>query len=134
MTSTATNLKKLGGAPQVLLAAANLAPGTLVAPTLFSFNAPAAEGLYAIVGASSGISTANSRQAQLTSICYVGPTGVVAIGGAAYADIGTIAADDCIEFAPVNNTTFNGSYVGSQQVNNFQVLAFKISGPIPGTF
>ena len=134
LTATATNLKKLGGAPQVLLAAANLAPGTLVSPTTFSFNAPAAEGLYAIVGASSGISTANSRQAQLNAICYVGATGVVAIGGAAYADIGTIAADDCIEFAPVNNNVFNGSYVGSQQVNNFQVLAFKISGAIPGTF
>jgi hypothetical protein len=134
LTSTATNLKKLGGAPQVLFTATNIPPGTLVSPSLFSFNAPTGEGLYAIVGASSGVSTANSRQAQLTSICYVNAAGVVAIGGAAYADIGTIAADDCIEFAPVNNNVFNGSYVGTQQVNNFQVLAFKISGAIPGTF
>lgn len=133
-TDTATTINKLGGAPQVLLAAGNLAPGTVGAPTSFSFPAPTGEGLYAIVGASSGVSTANSRQAQLSCFCYVGPTGVAAIGGAAFADVGGIAADDCIQFAPANNTVFNGSYVGAQQVNNFSILAFKISGPIPGTF
>ena len=134
ITDTATTINKLGGAPQVLLATGNLAPGSVPAPTSFSFPAPTGEGLYAIVGSSSGISTANSRSAQLTSICYVGPTGVVAIGGAAFADVGSIGSDDCIEFAPINNNTFNGSYTGGQQVNNFSVLAFKLSGPIPGTF
>ena len=134
ITDTATTINKLGGAPQVLLATGNLAPGTVPAPTSFSFPAPTGEGLYAIVGSSSGVSTANSRSAQQTSICYVGPTGVVAIGGAAYADVGSIGSDDCIEFGPINNNVFNGSYTGGQQVNNFSVLAFKLSGPIPGTF
>jgi hypothetical protein len=138
LTDTATSITKLGGAPQNLaitgLSSGNLAPGTVGSPTLFSFPAPTGEGLYAIVGASSGVSTANSRQAQCTSICYVGPTGVVAIGGAAFADVGSIGSDDNIQWSAANNTVFNGSYVGTQQVNNFVVLAFKISGAIPGTF
>ena len=138
ITDTATAINKLGGAPQNLaitgLSSGNLAPGTIGSPTLFSFPAPTGEGLYAITGASSGVSTANSRQAQCSSICYVGPTGVVAIGGSAFADVGSIGSDDNIQWSAANNTVFNGSYVGSQQVNNFVVLAFKISGPIPGTF
>jgi len=138
LTDTATDITKLGGAPQNLavtgLSLGNIPAGTVATPSLFSFPAPIGEGLYAIVAGSSGISTANSRQAQCTSICYVGPTGVVGLGGAAFADIGSIGSDDNIQFSAANNTTFNGAYVGTQQVNNFVVLAFKISGAIPGTF
>jgi hypothetical protein len=138
LTDTATNITKLGGAPQNLavtgLSSGNIPPGTVGTPSLFSFPAPTGEGLYAITGASSGVSTANSRQAQLSTICYVDASGVVAIGGAAFADIGSIGSDDNIQFSAANNTVFNGAYVGTQQVNNFVVLAFKISGAIPGTF
>lgn len=134
ITDTATNINQLGGAPQVLYPSTNLPPSTPAAPFLFVFPAPVGQGLYAICGASSGISTANSRQAQLSCICYVNATGVVAIGGAAYADLGSIGSDDNIQWAPISNNSFSASYGGVQQVNNFQVLAFKISGPIPGTF
>jgi len=134
ITDTATTINKLGGAPQVLLATGNLPPSTPLAPFLFTFPAPTGEGLYAICGSSSGVSTANSRQAQLSCFCYVNNAGNVAIGGAGYADLGAVGSDDNIQFAPISNNSFSGSYGGVQQVNNFSVLAFKLSGPIPGTF
>jgi hypothetical protein len=131
ITDTATNLSKLGGAPQQLLASQNLAPGN-VSQTTFVFPAPVGEGLYAIVGCSNGTTTANSRQAQASCICYVDSAGLIQMGGAAFSDVGSVGAADAIEWAPTANTSFAGAYTGAQQVNNFSIFAFKLSGPIPG--
>jgi hypothetical protein len=131
ISDTAVNINKLGGAPQQLLASQNLAPGN-VTQTTFVFPAPVGEGLYSIVGCSNGTTTANSRQAQASCICYVDSTGLIQMGGAAFADVGSVGAADCIEWAPTANTSFTGVYTGAQQVNNFSIFAFKLSGPIPG--
>jgi hypothetical protein len=131
ITDTATNLINLGGAPQQLLASQNLAPGN-VTQTTFAFPAPVGEGLYSIVGCSNGTTTANSRQAQASCICYVGSSGLIQMGGAAFADVGSVGSADALEWAPTNNTSFTGAYTGGQQVNNFSIFAFKLSGPIPG--
>lgn len=131
ISDTAVNINKLGGAPQQLLAAQNLAPGN-VTQTTFAFPAPVGEGLYSIVGCSNGVTTANSRQAQASCICYVGSTGLIQMGGSAFADVGSVGSTDAIEWAPTANTSFTGAYTGAQQVNNFSIFAFKLSGPIPG--
>ena len=55
------------------------------------------------------------------------------MGGAAFSDVGSVGAADCIEWAPTGNTSFAGVYTGAQQVNNFSIYAFKLSGVIPGT-
>jgi hypothetical protein len=132
VSDLATNISQLGGAPQLLLATGNLAPGN-VSQTTFAFPAPVGEGLYSIVGCSTGVTTANSRQAQASCICYVNSTGLIQMGGAAFADVGSIGSTDCLEWAPTNNTSFTGAYTGAQQVNNFAIYAFKLSGVIPGT-
>jgi hypothetical protein len=131
LTDAATNLTKLGGAPQQLLASQNLAPGN-VSQTTFVFPAPVGEGLYSIVGCSNGVTTANSRQAQASCICYVDSAGLIQMGGSAFADVGSVGSADALEWAPTNNTSFTGAYTGAQQVNNFSIFAFKLSGAIPG--
>lgn len=135
VTDTATVINNLGGAPQVLFPSTNIPAASVGSPYLTSFPCPTGEGLYSIVGCSNGTSTQNSRQAQLTATAYVNAAGRVNMGGAAFADVGGVGSTDAMLFYPTDGAnTFQLVYTGGQQVNNFTVAAFKISGAIPTTF
>jgi hypothetical protein len=131
LTDTATLINKLGGAPQVLAASGNLSPGN-VTPTTAVFPGPIGEGLYCIMVASTPVSTQNSRDAQLSTMAYINAAGQCQIGGNGTTVVG---AGGSLDIYPLDGTSnFFLSYTGSQQLNNISVVAFKISGPIPGGF
>jgi hypothetical protein len=130
-------VKGLGGAPQVLLAQQNIAPGN-VTPTTFTFANPVGEGLYCIMAASStvgGPSTQNSRDAQFSMMAYVNSAGRIQIGGNGGTTVGSVTGTESLEIYPLDGTTnLFMTYNGTPQLNNMSVLAFNISGPIPTTF
>jgi hypothetical protein len=135
ITDTATTIKNLGGAPQVLFASTNIPPSSVGSPYTNTFPCPVGEGLYSIVGCSNGTSTQNSRSAQLSATAYVNTAGRVNMGGAAFADVGSVGSTDAMLFYPTDGAnTFQLVYTGGQQVNNFTVVAFNLSGAIPTTF
>jgi hypothetical protein len=129
LSSTATSLKNLGGAPQLLFG-----PQNVTSPFTSTFPTPASEGLYAIVGSSVPTSTQNSRDGQLSSIAYINSGRQCQMGGSANADVGGVGGTDSLLISPTSGaTTFNINYTGAQQLNNFAIYAFKLSGPIVGT-
>jgi len=130
ITNTATTVNNLGGAPQVLLAQQNLAPGaTGTIPT------PTGEGLYCIMGCSAGPgSSGQSRQAQVNVMAYVNSSGRIQMGGSGIADIGSVGGTDAFILIPIDgSSTMFYQNNGSQSVLNYSIQAFKISGPILGT-
>lgn len=135
--SQTLKVKGLGGAPQVLLAQQNIAPGN-VTPTTFTIPNPTGEGLYCIMAASStvgGPSTQNSRDAQFSMMAYVNAAGAIQIGGNGGTTVGSVTGTESLEIYPLNATNnLFMTYNGTQQLNNMSVVAFLISGPIPGTF
>jgi hypothetical protein len=130
-------VKGLGGAPQVLLAQQNIAPGN-VTPTTFTIPNPTGEGLYCIMAASStvgGPSTQNSRDAQFSMMAYVNSAGRIQIGGNGGTTVGSVTGTESLEIYPLDGTTnLFMTYNGTSQLNNMSVVAFNISGPIPSTF
>ena len=133
ITDGATTINRLGGAPQTLLAQTNIPPGN-VTTTLGTFPTPTGEGLYTIVGTSQSNPTQNSRDCQFSTIAYVNSGGRVQMGGATVADVGSVGGNDVLKISPTDGAnTFNYAYNGANQITNFSVVAFKISGPIPGT-
>jgi hypothetical protein len=130
-------VKGLGGAPQVLLAQQNIAPGN-VTPTTFTIPNPTGEGLYCIMAASStvgGPSTQNSRDAQFSMTAYVNAAGRIQIGGNGGTTVGSVTGTESLEIYPLDGTSnLFMTYNGTPQLNNMSVVAFLISGPIPGTF
>jgi hypothetical protein len=130
-------VKGLGGAPQVLLAQQNIAPGN-VTPVTFTFANPVGEGLYCIMAASStvgGPSTQNSRDAQFATMAYVNGAGAIQIGGNGGSTVGSVTGTESLEMYPLNATNnLFMTYNGAQQLNNMSVVAFLISGPIPSAF
>jgi hypothetical protein len=130
LSSTATTLNNLGGAPVVLLAASNIGANSNT-----SFPNPPTEGLWAIMGCSVPVSTAQTRQGQVNTLAYVNSSRNIQMGGAGYADVGGAGGSDGVYIFPLDGTT-NSSLVnsGAQQLNNFSIMAFKISGPISNAF
>jgi hypothetical protein len=127
----ATTINNLGGAPQVLLAQTTIASnasGTIPTPT--------GEGLYAIMGCSAGPgSTGQSRQGQVNVMAYVNSTGRIQMGGSGYADLGSIGGSDAFVLFPNDGlATMFYQNNSSQAMVNYSIVAFKISGPILGTF
>jgi hypothetical protein len=134
ITDTATTINKLGGAPQTLLATTTIPIGS-VTQVNGTFPTPSGEGLYVIVGCCSPVTNQPSRQQQFSTIAYVNSTGQVQMGGSVYSDSGTIGAADGFVVTPQQGgAAFNYAYNGSNTIVNFSVVAFKLSGPIPGTF
>lgn len=137
VVSATLKVKGLGGAPQVLLAQQNIAPGN-VTPTTFTIPNPTGEGLYCIMAASStvgGPSTQNSRDAQFSMMAYVNAAGAIQIGGNGGTTVGSVTGTESLEIYPLNATNnLFMTYNGTQQLNNMSVVAFLISGPIPSTF
>ena len=131
VTDTTTSISNLAlnTAPQTLLPAATYAAGTTT-----PFNAPTAQGLYMIMGATTVGTTGVSIAAQLSTILYVNAGGTINIGGATYAQTG---AAEYIAIVP-NPTTRNQLELivtsGSQALVQFSVVAVKLSGPIAGLF
>lgn len=131
LTDTATTINQLGGAPQVLAASGNLSPGN-VTPTTAVFPGPTSEGLWCIMVGSTPVSTQNSRDAQLSTMAYINSAGRCQIGGNGTTVVGSGGS---LDIYPLDGTSnFFLTYNGAQQLNNISVVAFKISGPIPGTF
>lgn len=129
IASQATTINNLGGAPQLLYG-----PVTVNSGTNTTFPGPVGEGLYSIVGSSVPTSTQNSRDAQFSCIAYINSSGRCQMGGSANADVGGVGGVDSLLVTPVDGaTTFNFTYTGGQQVLNFSIYAFKLSGPILGT-
>lgn len=141
LTADVVNLtlkvKGLGGAPQVLLAQQNIAPGN-VTPTTFTIPNPTGEGLYCIMAASStvgGPSTQNSRDAQFSMMAYVNAAGRIQIGGNGGTTVGSVTGTESLEIYPLDGTSnLFMTYNGASQLNNMSVVAFNISGPIPSAF
>ena len=130
LTNTATTINNLGGAPQVLLAQGNIAPGgSGTIPT------PTGEGLYCIMGCSAGPgSTGQSRQAQVSVMAYVKANGFIQMGGSGLSDLGTVGGSDSFLLIPNDGVaTMFYQNNGAQSLVNFSIQAFKISGPILGT-
>jgi hypothetical protein len=130
LSNTATTINNLGGAPQILLAQQNIAPGASgTIPT------PTGEGLYCIMGCSAGPgSSGQSRQAQVNVMAYVNSSGRIQMGGSGIADIGSVGGTDAFILIPIDgSSTMFYQNNGAQSVLNFTIQAFKISGPILGT-
>jgi len=142
VSDTATVINKLGGAPVVLLAAGTIGPapqGPPIAPITDTIPlAPCSEGLWCVVGTGGGAtSTQNTADAQFSVMMYVNAAGKVEIGGSVSVNVGTSlnSADQSFELYPLNGSTNLGyTYTGGQELVNFSIIAFKISGPIPSTF
>jgi len=131
ITDTATTINKLGGAPQVLLAQGNIAPGGSG-----NIPIPSGEGLYCIMGCSAGPgSTGQSRQGQFSVMAYVNASARIQMGGSGISDLGSIGGSDSFVLFP-NDGLATMFYInnGSQSMVNYSIQAFKISGPIPGAF
>lgn len=130
ITNTATNIKQLGGAPQVLSGA----PQTIAPAGSALVSLPAGEGLYAIVACGvGGTSTGQTRQAQLSCFCYINSGGLCQMGGSATTDVGALASTDNVTLQVNPGGTAMNVYNNSlQSLVAYQVQAFKISGPIPG--
>jgi len=131
ITPNVTKIKGLGGAPQTLLATQTIVAGGQVDVAL-----PTGEGLYAIVGCAdpAATPTAYTRQAQLSSTCYINSAGVCNMGGSAFADTGAIGSTDAA-YLEVNPTgtgliLYNSA---AQGLVGYTVKAFQLSGPIGGT-
>lgn len=134
VVSATLKVKGLGGAPQVLLAQQNIAPGN-VTPTTFTIPNPTGEGLYCIMAASAAPSTANSRDAQFSMMAYVNAAGRIQIGGNGGSTVGSVTGTESLEMFPLDGTTNSFlTYNGAQQLNNMSIVAFNISGPIPSAF
>ena len=131
LSSTSTTLNNLGGAPQVLLAQGNIAPGASG-----NIPTPTGEGLYCIMGCSAGPgSTGQSRQGQVNVMAYVNAQGRIQMGGSGIADIGSIGGTDAFVLFPNDGAaTMFYQNNGSQSMINYSIQAFKISGPILGAF
>ena len=124
-----TFIKGLGGAPQTLLATvASVASGYTV-----TMPAPTGEGLYCIMVGSTPTSNQASRDAQLVTMAYVNTAGRIQIGGNGST---TTLGGGILDIYPLDSTTsLFLQYTGTGQgLLNISVVAFKISGPIPGTF
>jgi hypothetical protein len=134
VVNSTLKVKGLGGAPQVLLASQNIAPGN-VTPTTFTVPNPVGEGLYCIMAASASPSTANSRDAQFSMMAYVNSAGRIQIGGNGGSTVGSVTGTESLEMFPLDGTTNSFlTYNGAQQLNNMSIVAFNISGPIPSAF
>jgi hypothetical protein len=129
VTDTALLLNKLGGAPQVLLATVtSVASGyTVTIPT------PTGEGLYSIMVCSTPTSNQASRDAQLMTMAYVNAAGRIQMGGNGST---TTLGGGILDIYPLDATaSMFIQYTGTGQgLLNISVVAFKISGPISGTF
>jgi len=133
VTDTATTIKNLGGAPQTLLATTTIPAGNITQQT-GTFPNPVGEGLYAVVGCAASTNQP-SRQQQFSVIAYVNATGQVQMGGSVFSDAGSIGGTDGLLVYPQQGgANFLYAYTGSTPVTNFSVVAFKLSGAIPGTF
>jgi hypothetical protein len=131
LTDTATTLTKLGGAPQILSGV----PVTVTPNTSIPVTLPAGEGLYAIVGCGvGGTSTSYTRQAQLSAMVYINPAGNCQMGGCGTVDVGGSGGTDSVSLQVNPGGTAMVFYNNSaQSIVAYQIQAFKISGPIPGT-
>ena len=116
---------------EVLLAQQNIAPGasgSIPTPT-------GGEGLYVIMGCSVPVSTGQSRQAQFSVWCYVNSLQRVQMGGSGLSDLGTVGGNDIMLLIPQDGTpNFFYQNNGGQQLNNFSIVAFKMSGSVSGAF
>jgi len=128
ITDAATTVNRLGGAPQTLMTAANINQGYSN-----TFAGPVGEGLYAICVCGASPSNAATRDAQMSTIAYVNPSGQIKMGGNATT---TTPGPGVLDLFPIDSTTnMFLQYTGTGQgLVNVSIVAFKISGPIPGTF
>jgi hypothetical protein len=135
MTDVATTINNLGGAPEVLLAAANLPIPTPPATQYnTTFPTPSTEGLWCITACCQSTNQP-SRQAQFSVVCYVNNARQVQMGGSTFADVGSIGSTDGLLVYPQQGgQAFNLAFTGAQPIVGFSIVAFKLSGPIPGTF
>ena len=134
MTDVATTINNLGGAPEVLLAAGNLPAQTPPAQYNTTFPTPSTEGLWCITACCQSTNQP-SRQAQFSVIAYVNNARQVQMGGSTFADVGSIGSTDGLLVYPQQGgQAFNLAYTGTAAIVGFSVVAFKLSGPIPGTF
>jgi len=130
IANQATTVNNLGGAPQVLLATGTISPGASG-----NIPGPTGEGLYCIMGCSTAPSTGQTRQGQVNVMAYVNSSGRIQMGGSGIADIGSIGGTDAFVLFPNDGTTtlfYQNN--GAQSMVNYSIVAFKISGPILGTF
>jgi hypothetical protein len=57
------------------------------------------------------------------------------MGGSTFADVGSIGSTDGLLVYPQQGgQAFNLAFTGAQPIVGFSIVAFKLSGPIPGTF
>jgi hypothetical protein len=129
-----TFIKGLGGSPQLLLATTTLPAQTPPAQYNTTFPTPTGEGLYCVMGCAQSTNQP-SRQAQFSVIAYVNLSGQVQMGGSGLGDVGSIGTSDALLIYPQQGgANFNLAYTGSGTVVGFSIYAFKLSGPISGTF
>jgi hypothetical protein len=134
MTDTATTINNLGGAPEVLLASTTLPAQTPPAQYNTTFPTPSTEGLWCITACCQSTNQP-SRQAQFSVVCYVNNARQVQMGGSALGDVGAIGSTDGLLVYPQQGgQAFNLAYTGASATIGFSIVAFKLSGPIPGTF
>ena len=135
----ATLIRRLGGAPSVLVPLGSVPFGSVANPTTVLVPLVGLyEGLWCVVCSANGIGTTQqSRDAQISVICYINSAKQCQMGGSSQCNVGTVAntSNAIIEIFPLNGqTNLQINYTGAQPLTNFGVYAFNISGPIPGTF
>ena len=130
ITDAATTINRLGGAPQTLLATvASITSGY----TNSTIPIPSSEGLWCVMVGATPTTNQASRDAQLMTMCYVNAAGRIQLGGNGST---TVLGGGILDIYPLDGTAFFAlTYTGTGQgLANISVVAFKISGPIPGTF
>jgi hypothetical protein len=129
LTDAATTINQLGGAPVVLLPAV----ASITSPyTNSAIPIPPSEGLWCVMVTSVPTSNQASRDAQLMTMCYVNSAQRIQMGGNGST---SVIGGGVLDLYPLDGTAlFALVYTGTGQgLSNISVVAFKISGPIPGT-
>lgn len=129
LTDAATTINQLGGAPQVLLATV---PSIVSGYTNSTIPIPPSEGLWCVMVGSTPTTNQASRDAQLMTMCYVNSAQRIQLGGNGST---SVIGGGVLDLYPLDGTAFFALvYTGTGQgLANITVVAFKISGPIPGT-